>query len=307
MTICTIVIPTHNRDDLLVRAVQSALQACPADGEVLVVDDKSIVPAAQVLAAETDPRLRVIVNTGPKGAASTRNLGVSSASGDVVFFLDDDDEILPGYCERVLCPDGPASNAEWGFSSILVRQQGVAVDIWRQRKRIKRGVVPSSARVRDIVAATGDGFWIRKERFERVGAFDPEQIIDEDTDLCVRLLGLGLCPWYEPEPGMLVYRGISTSGNGGQQLTSSTPDLAGLKCYFRTFERNVFRFDLYSPVRWFLATRYIRRSVRTLGFADSVKFALRVGPALVSGLLCLYVLVKSLAFSARLYRESLRW
>lgn len=258
MTICTIVIPTHNRDDLLVRAVQSALQACPAGGEVLVVDDKSIIPATQVLAAEMDPRLRVIVNTGPKGAASTRNLGVAAATGDVVFFLDDDDEILPGYCERVLCPDGPASHAEWGFSSILVRQHGVAVDIWRQRKRLKRGVVPSSARVRDIVAATGDGFWIRKERFERVGAFDPEQIIDEDTDLCVRLLGLGLCPWYEPEPGMLVYR----STNIGAQLTTSTPQSTGLACYRRTHDKNVDRFKNFSAMHLFLTTRYLRRVVK---------------------------------------------
>lgn len=305
MISCTIVIPTHNRDDLLVRAVRSALQACPADGEVLVVDDKSTIPAAQVLATESDPRLRVIVNTGPKGAASTRNLGVSSASGDVVFFLDDDDEILPGYCERVLRPDGPASNAEWGFSSIVVRQQGVAEDIWRQRKRLKRGVASSSARVRDIVAATGDGFWIWKARFERVGAFDLEQIIDEDTDLCVRLLGLGLYPWYEPEPGMLVYRGILTSRNSGHQLTSSTPNLVGLKCYFRTYERNVTRFDLYSSMRWFLATRYIRRAVKVLGFSESVKFAWSVNPLLISVLLYLYVVVKSLVYSVRLHRESL--
>ena len=83
MPSCTIVIPTHNRDDLLVRSVRSALQACPADGEVLVVDDKSIIPAAQVLDTESDPRLRVIVNTGPSGASNARNLGVSSACGDV--------------------------------------------------------------------------------------------------------------------------------------------------------------------------------------------------------------------------------
>lgn len=44
MSVCTIVIPTHNREALLERAVRSALATCPADGEVLVVDDKSDVP-----------------------------------------------------------------------------------------------------------------------------------------------------------------------------------------------------------------------------------------------------------------------
>lgn len=46
---CSIVIPTCNREALLVRAVQSALLACPADGEVLVVDDKSAISASTVL------------------------------------------------------------------------------------------------------------------------------------------------------------------------------------------------------------------------------------------------------------------
>lgn len=209
MVPCTIVIPTHNREDLLVRAVRSALRACPADGEVLVVDDKSIVPAAQVLAAETDPRLRVIVNTGPKGAASTRNLGVAVAAGDLVFFLDDDDEILPGYCERVLRPDGPASQAEWAFSSIHERHVGQSADGWRQRQRLTRGLVPRHARTKDALSAMSDGFWIRRTCFQQIGGLDPVQSIDEDTDLCARLLAQSRRPWYEPEPGMVVYKGYA--------------------------------------------------------------------------------------------------
>lgn len=295
MTSCTIVIPTHNRDDLLVRAVRSALQACPTDGEVLVVDDKSIVPAAQVLAAETDPRLRVIVNTGPKGAVSTRNLGVAVAAGDVVFFLDDDDEILPGYCERVLRQDGPASQAEWGFSSILVRCSGQPIDNWRQRQRLTRGLVPRRARTKDALVAMSDGFWIRRTCFQQIGGLDPVQSIDEDTDLCARLLAQSRRPWYEPEPGMVVYKGYAPAWPDGAQLTVATPSEKGLHCYRRMSDKNAVHFGLYSSMRWFLATRYLRKAVKAGAVSTALSFAMAQRPWPVALSLMAFVGLKRLA------------
>lgn len=137
---CSIVIPTCNREALLVRAVQSALLACPADGEVLVVDDKSAISASTVLASISDNRLKVLVNIGRSGAAATRNLGVSNARGEIVFFLDDDDELLEDYCRKVLSPVGPTSVADWGFSSTVVRTGDKrATDSLRVRKRLSKG------------------------------------------------------------------------------------------------------------------------------------------------------------------------
>ena len=295
MTSCTIVIPTHNRDDLLVRSVRSALQACPADGEVLVVDDKSIIPAAQVLAASSDSRLRVIVNTGPSGASNARNLGVSAASGDVVFFLDDDDEILPHYCERVLCPGGPASQAEWGFSSILVRCSGQPIDNWRQRQRLTRGLVPHRARTKDSVAATSDAFWIRRACFQQMGGFDPLQSIDEDTDLCVRLLAQSRRPWCEPEPGMVLYKGYAPARPDGAQLTVATPSEKGLHCYRRTYDKNAVHFGKYSSMRWFLATRYLRRAVKAGAVSAALSFAAAQRPWSVALSLMAFVFLKRLA------------
>ena len=45
----TVLIPTHNRPVLLLRAVSSALADLPPRAEVLVVDDASDVAAAQTL------------------------------------------------------------------------------------------------------------------------------------------------------------------------------------------------------------------------------------------------------------------
>ncbi len=293
MNSCTVVIPTHNREALLERAVRSALAACPASGEVLVIDDKSGIPASEVLSKVQDGRLRVIVNAGRSGAASARNLGVSLASGRVVFFLDDDDELLPDYCQRVLGPDGPSSRADWGFSSTVVRTgDDMPQDAMRIRKRLRRGLVHSTARVRDRVAAMSDGFWIKRELFQEVGGLDPEQTIDEDTDLCVRLLAKAGLAWYESEPGAMVYRGYVPAHAGAAQLTVATSARRGVDCYRRTHDKNASHFDAYSAMRWFLCTRYLRRAVKAGLTKDAAEFAGRQQPFLWSMLLQVFVLVK---------------
>lgn len=50
MARCSIIIPTHNRLDLVHEAVVSALLALPEGGEVLVIDDGSTSPVADALA-----------------------------------------------------------------------------------------------------------------------------------------------------------------------------------------------------------------------------------------------------------------
>lgn len=276
---CTIVIPTHNREDLLIRAVRSALNACPVDGEVLVIDDKSIVPAEKVLSSVQNERLRIIVNSKQSGAATARNLGVASAFGDVIFFLDDDDEIVKDYCDRVL--DGVASMKgvqQWGFSSTIERRGNLqAVDSLRVRKRLSPGMVPVESRPRDQVAAMSDGFWIQRQLFLTMEGLDPEQTIDEDTDLCLRLLASSRLPWYEIVPGMIVYRDYLPARIEGAQLTVATSIQRGLECYRRTYEKNADRFGARSSMRWFLATRFLRRAVKqgrgdlTFAFLKSIQ------------------------------------
>lgn len=89
--ILTIIIPTHNRRDLLPRAVDSALRQTLEDIEVLVVDDGSSPPAE----VPSHPRLRHLRLPTARGVAHARNTGARNARGRLVCFLDDDDELLP--------------------------------------------------------------------------------------------------------------------------------------------------------------------------------------------------------------------
>ncbi len=87
----SIIIPTHNRPELLRRAVASALGQTVTDLEVLVVDDGS-TPAVDL---PPQARLRVIRLEPNQGGAMARNQGALSASAQWITYLDDDDVLQP--------------------------------------------------------------------------------------------------------------------------------------------------------------------------------------------------------------------
>lgn len=91
----SVVIPTHNRLPLLIRAIDSVLKQTFKDFELIVVDDHSSDNTGSVVKTISDPRVKYTLNKRIKGACGARNVGIFSSKGKWVAFLDDDDEWLP--------------------------------------------------------------------------------------------------------------------------------------------------------------------------------------------------------------------
>jgi len=96
-----VVIPTHNRPDLLQKAVASVLAQDVPGLRLVVVDEASDPPAADVLEL-SDPRVEVVRNDRPRGPAAARNQGIDLIRSEFVGFLDDDDRWLPGKLRETL-------------------------------------------------------------------------------------------------------------------------------------------------------------------------------------------------------------
>ena len=87
----SIIIPSHNRQHLVLRALKSALEQTIEDLEAIVVDDGSDPP----LNLPANPRLRLIRLAEARGVSAARNIGTKEARSRWVTYLDDDDRLLP--------------------------------------------------------------------------------------------------------------------------------------------------------------------------------------------------------------------
>jgi glycosyltransferase involved in cell wall biosynthesis len=95
--LATIVITTHDRPELVQRALRSALAQTVENVEVLVVDDGSDPPFVSEV---SDDRVHSIRRDRARGPSAARNAGLAAARGAWVTFLDDDDELAPDMVER---------------------------------------------------------------------------------------------------------------------------------------------------------------------------------------------------------------
>jgi glycosyltransferase involved in cell wall biosynthesis len=95
--------PAYNPDpDGLTEAVDSVLGQTIGDLELIVVDDGSDMPLADVLAGHRDERLRIVRHPRNRGLSAARNTALRLARAPLVSHLDSDDVWEPRYLEHVL-------------------------------------------------------------------------------------------------------------------------------------------------------------------------------------------------------------
>lgn len=100
--LASIVIPVYNRaGPLLERALKSAENQTDRDFEVIVVDDGSTDNLKTVLPPVVGENKVKYVRQEHVGVSAARNLGVRHTNGDIIVFLDSDDELSPDYLSSV--------------------------------------------------------------------------------------------------------------------------------------------------------------------------------------------------------------
>lgn len=87
----TIYIPTHNRKELLERAVNSVLNQSYPNIELVIVNDGSEDDTYEYLESIKSDLIKVFHNDTSFGACFSRNLAINNATGDYITGLDDDD------------------------------------------------------------------------------------------------------------------------------------------------------------------------------------------------------------------------
>lgn len=182
----SVVIPTRNRRDLLISALTSVLRQTFQDFEIIVVDDCSEDDPQKIVKEMDNSKIRCISHEVQKGEAVARNTGIKNARGELIAFLDDDDEWFPEklalQVELLEKSGNHVGGVYTGYWVVNLENKEPLLQIIPE----KRGDIYKSL-LRDNVIGTPSTVMLRKQVIERIGLFDDNLAYYVDYDFFIRI------------------------------------------------------------------------------------------------------------------------
>lgn len=181
----SVVVPTRDRRELLLRALASALSQEDVEVAVVVVDEASSDGTREAVAQLADARVSVVAHDVPRGVAAARNAGVERIETEWVAFLDDDDVWAPDKLAAQLAAVDAVPGAGWSFTAAVVVDESLRV------VGAEPAPPPESLPERlleyNAIPGGGSSVLARTETVRDAGGFDPELSVVADWDLWIRL------------------------------------------------------------------------------------------------------------------------
>jgi glycosyltransferase involved in cell wall biosynthesis len=207
---------------LLESAIDSVLAQTYQPLELIVVDDASQDDTVKRVRAYGAPQIKLWINPRRVGQSANRNRTIARAHGQLIKFLDSDDELMPDCVERMVELFAQDSTIGLVFSRrrILSGQaDSLAEQEWHARygtlherfgalNRVNDGRVLFArwleAGLRDNWIGEPSAVMVRRSHLAVTGGFGTHQVQHADADLWLRLLGHCLVGFIDAE--LTVYR-----------------------------------------------------------------------------------------------------
>ena len=119
------IVPVYNGERFLHACADSILNQSVREIELIFVNDGSTDGSARILAeyAEKDARVRVLGTRGREGVSAARNMGLSAAKGEYLWFFDCDDVLHEGAAQAMLAR-AEETNAELTIAGYCYLHEG---------------------------------------------------------------------------------------------------------------------------------------------------------------------------------------
>lgn len=187
----SIIIPTFGRPQNLERALNSVIQQTYNKWEVIVVDDNNPDSENRMLTENimkkyfNNIQIKYIKHEKNKNGSAARNTGIKAAQGDVISFLDDDDEYTCDRLEKCIKALNESESSSVG---------GVYTGcIFKKNNRVYRKIEKAASGnfLKETLAATfqshsGSNIFMPREIINLLNGFDEAFIRHQDYEFFVR-------------------------------------------------------------------------------------------------------------------------
>lgn len=271
----SIIIPSHDRPEMLRRAIESARRS-GSDVEIVVVDDASLDGTREVCASFDD--IVYVRREERGGVARARADGIAASSGAFISFLDDDDVRIPGSIDQQVAVLQAAPDAALVYAQAYRGNQDLETRLDH--------VTPQSC-------PSGDVFWtllgsnfipsgtvvVRRGAVDEAGGIDPACSPADDWDLWIRISERHPIAAL-PEP-VIIYREPTLWSNQGSSRLANGLLQADIRVHARcaTLPRAI-----ANPAEFRRSARTLRRLNCNRLLAESFDAARRKDPYVWVGL-----------------------
>jgi glycosyltransferase involved in cell wall biosynthesis len=178
-SLISIIIPTYNRPELLRKAIKSVLNQTYKNYEIIIVDDSSLKDNEKVINNYNKKNIKYIKNKSRKGGAYSRNIGIKEAKGELIAFLDDDDEWMPEKLEK---QQKVFEKSNYGLV--------VCYSLDKRYGKVRISKPPQKIDYKYLLKSfnlsSTSSYMVKKEIFNKVGYFDTNLPSAQEYDLALR-------------------------------------------------------------------------------------------------------------------------
>ncbi len=182
----SIIIPTYNRENLIIKALESVFMQTFQDFEILIIDDASTDNTEKIIQELHHDKIRYYKLAVNGGQCIARNYGIQRAEGEYIAFLDSDDIWLPEKLElQIECFKkgseklGCVYGYSYTYDAILNETSLIQFQYYRGNihKNMLKGFCPPTPSL----------FMVKKQALIEHNGFDEKLITFVDLDMWLRL------------------------------------------------------------------------------------------------------------------------
>ena len=180
MTKISIVLPVHNGEKYISKAIESILQQSYESWEFIIVNDCSTDGTIGIINdyEKKDTRIRIYNNDKNLKLPATLNVGFNYAKGDYFTWTSDDNILLPQFLEVLNKYLDDNEQVDFVYSDYM------GIDSEGNELGIRHMLEPEDMLYKNSVGAS---FLYRRKIYDEIGGYSPEWFLVEDYEYWLRV------------------------------------------------------------------------------------------------------------------------
>jgi glycosyltransferase involved in cell wall biosynthesis len=298
-TLVSVIVPCYNCEKTIARALDSVLNQTLKSIEILVCDDASTDSTKNIVQKylEKDKRIKLLKLYENQGAGAARNLGLVSAIGDYIAFLDSDDEWLPNKLELQLkCLNRSNSSAKVCFCGAVIIRNKNNLDVKKYIPYKSWEVDTFKKFILGKISFLTPTIMFDRNCIKKIGLMVPQMKRNQDVEFLLRLFRYYKLIVIQDELAVIhlitkmskknIYKDVIKASSfhlrHKEMISSELGENIGLKYHSLIYDRIIF--SAFHERKYCCAVNYIVRRLK-ISYYFSLAEVFMIFKALIHGIL----------------------